>query len=153
MGSMAPASPAEPSGQLLEHYYSIQKSLASDTTSGVSAAAAAMVKISRQSAGTETKAKAQLAAVADAASKLQTHDLTAARNGFGELSDRLIEYLKANPVKSNPPYQYYCSMVKKSWLQREKGAHNPYYGSEMPTCGELVQAAQSPNPPAGHTHH
>ena len=31
----------------------------------------------------------------------------------------------------------FCTMVRKPWLQREKEIHNPYYGSQMPTCGEF----------------
>jgi hypothetical protein len=30
-------------------------------------------------------------------------------------------------------------MVKKNWLQPDKSVRNPYYGSSMLTCGELVK--------------
>jgi hypothetical protein len=136
-GSMASGLPST-SEQLLEQYYLIHKSLASDTAQGVSAAAARMEKIGRDAAGKELGAKAQLAALSTAAAKLQTSDLKSARNGFGELSDRLITYLQAAKAGKNPPYQFYCSMVKKNWLQADKGTRNPYYGSSMLTCGELV---------------
>jgi hypothetical protein len=153
IGSAAIASSAAPADQLLGQYYVIHKSLASDSISGVAAAAAEMVKISRQSAGTLPQVKAQLTALADAAGKLQAGDLKSARNGFGDLSDRLIAYLKAAQAKRNPPYQFYCPMVKKNWLQADTGTRNPYYGSSMLTCGELVKAEQAANPPAGHQNH
>ena len=128
-----------PVDQLLGKYYLIQKSLAADSTSGVSQSAAGIQKISRQAAAEETKEKAQLMAISDAAAKLQTTDLKTARKGFGDLGDSLITYLKTAGAKRNPPYQFYCPMAKKSWLQPDKQVRNPYYGSEMPTCGELVK--------------
>ena len=153
VGLTAAVSLAAPVDQLLEQYYLIQKNLASDSVGGTSAAATEIAKISRQSAGTTPQAKAQLNALAEVAAKFQAGDLKAARNGFGDLSDRMIACLQAVGAKRNPPYQYYCPMVKKNWLQPDKGVHNPYYGSSMPTCGELVQVGQSANPPAQHHDH
>lgn len=150
---VASASPAATIDQLLGQYLLIHKSLASDSTNGVAAAAARIAKISGQSANVEPQAKAQLSALADAASKFPTADLKSARNGFGDLSDRMIAYLQAVQAKRNPPYQYYCSMVKKHWLQPDSGTRNPYYGSSMLTCGELVQSGQPSNPLNGNHHH
>jgi hypothetical protein len=130
------------SEQLLEPYYSIHKSLASDTSKGVSTSAAQIEKISREAAGKDLQMKSQLVALADAAAKLQTSDLKSARNGFGELSDKLIAYLQKAKAQHNPPYQVYCPMLKKNWLQADKEIRNPYYGSSMPTCGELVEPAK-----------
>ena len=147
------APPATSVEQLLDQYYVIQKSLASDSIGGIAAAATRLAKLSRQSADMEPRAKAVWNALAKAANKLQTNDLKSARNGFGELSDGLIEYLKATGAKRNPPYQFFCSMVKKSWLQPVKETRNPYYGSSMLTCGELIQSEQSVEQPAEHHHH
>jgi hypothetical protein len=126
--------------QLLGHYYGIQKSLALDSLAGVSTSALQMAELSRRTAVKDLHGKTQLTALANAAAKLQAPDLKTARNGFGELSDRLIAYLKATDVKRNPPYQFFCPMVKKSWLQPDKETRNPYYGSLMLKCGELVQS-------------
>jgi hypothetical protein len=152
-GSVMAAPPATSVEQFLDQYYVIQKSLASDSIGGVAAAATQMAKRSRQSADMEPWVKAEWTALAKAAAKLQTTDLKSARIGFGELSDRLIEYLKATGAKRNPPYQFFCSMVKKSWLQHGKETRNPYYGSSMLTCGELVQSEQSVEQPAENHHH
>ena len=127
-----------PADALLEKYFVIQKGLASDSLNAVAASAADIVKISREAAAKEPKAKAQLLAVSAAASKLNAADMKSARNGFGELSGSLIDYLKASGANRNPPYQWYCPMMKKSWLQPDKAVRNPYYGSSMPKCGELV---------------
>lgn len=127
------------SEQLLGKYYGIQKSLAADTTAGVSASAAQIADISRRAAATKPQAKTQLTALANAAAKLRATDLKSARNGFGDLSDSLIAYLQATQSGGNPPFQFYCPMVKKSWLQSDREIRNPYYGSSMLKCGELVQ--------------
>ena len=138
--SVMASSPATPLDQLLEQYFLIHKSLASDSTGGIRAVAAGMEKLSRQAAGMEPQSKIQLMALSAAAAKLQTTDLKSARNGFGELTDSLIAYLHAAGSKRNPPYQFFCPMVKKNWLQPDKEMRNPYYGSSMLKCGELVQS-------------
>jgi hypothetical protein len=132
------ASPPTSVDQLMGQYFLMQKSLAADSVNGVSQSAAGIVKISREAAVTESGAKAQLTAISEAAAKLNNADLKTARKEFGDLSDRVIAYLKVSGAKRNPPYQFYCPMVKKSWLQPDKQTRNPYYGSSMLTCGELV---------------
>ena len=159
MGLALAGTTAAGTDQLLGQYYSIQKSLASDSVNGVAVSASEIAKISRQASGTETQAKAQLLALSDTAAKFNAADLKSARNGFGDLSDKLIAYLKASGSKTNPPYQFYCSMVKKNWLQPDKTTRNPYYGKSMLTCGELVQAEKTndqmmdmPGMDMGHRH-
>ncbi len=136
---IAMASPvASITGQILGPYYTIQKSLASDSVTGVAAAAAELAKVSKQASATQQAGKAELQALAEAAAKFNSTDLKSARGAFGDLSDKMIAFVKASSTPKNPPYQYYCSMVKKNWLQPDKGTRNPYYGSSMLTCGELV---------------
>jgi len=138
-GGLAFAFPASTAaGQLLEKYFVIHKSLASDSTDGVAASAAEIAKISLQAAAKDARSRSELTALSGAAAKLNSADLKSARNGFGELSGSLIDYLKASGANRNPPYQWYCPMMKKSWLQPDKAVRNPYYGSSMPKCGELV---------------
>jgi hypothetical protein len=139
IGLAMAAAPLAGADQLLGPYFSIQKSLASDSINGVATSAAEIAKISRQAAASETSAKTQLIALSDVAAKFSAADLKSARNGFGELSDKFIAYVKASKAKTDPPYQFYCPMVKKNWLQPDKVIRNPYYGSSMPKCGELVQ--------------
>jgi hypothetical protein len=138
LGSAQAGSPPASANQLLGHYYTIQRSLASDSMNGIATSAGEMATLSRQAAATEPLGKAELIALSEAAAKFNAADLKSARNGFGDLSDKMIAYLKASKAPQNPPYQYYCSMVKKNWLQPDKGTRNPYYGSSMLTCGELV---------------
>ena len=150
VGTVIAGPPSALPEQLLGHYYFIQKKLASDTTDGIAASAAKLADISRRAAQTDTRSGAQLTALAQAAAKLQTTDLKTARNGFGAVSNRLIAYLQAAEAKRQPPYQFYCPMVKQNWLQPDKDIRNPYYGSSMLKCGELVQSDKAP---AQSTHH
>jgi hypothetical protein len=138
------------SDQLLGRYYGIQKSLASDSIAGVSAAAAKIADLSRRAVTNEPQAKTQLKALAVAADKLRTNDLRSARSGFGELTDRMIAYLQAIHARANPPYEFYCPMVKKNWLQADKDVRNPYYGNSMLKCGEPVQPGLSVEKNTGH---
>ena len=129
---------ASPADQILEQYFVIHKSLAADSTEGVSDAAAKIAKMSNEAAANASNAKMQLTAVSKAAAKLQTPDLKKARDEFGDLSKHLTAYLQVAGVEKKP-YQFYCSMVKKAWLQPDKDTRNPYYGSSMLKCGELVK--------------
>jgi hypothetical protein len=142
-----------PAKQLLGQYFLIHKSLALDSIEGVSAAAARIADISHRTAAAEVNGKTQLIALSAAAAKLRATDLKSARNGFGELSESLIAFLQANHAKTHPPYQFYCSMVKKHWLQSDKEVRNPYYGSSMLKCGELVQSSQAAGQPGGRNNH
>lgn len=141
-----------PMDLLLGDYYLIHRSLAADSTDGISASAARIADISRQAVETEPQANAQLIALSDAAARFQAADLKSARDGFGELSERMIAYLQVAGEKRNLPYQFFCSMVKKNWLQPDKETRNPYYGKSMPKCGELVQSEQPAEEITGHHH-
>jgi hypothetical protein len=44
----------------------------------------------------------------------------------------------------------FCSMAKGSWLQKRGEVRNPYYGSSMLTCGEVVGG--DAHHPSGHGH-
>jgi hypothetical protein len=136
-GGSALASSAALVDQLLEQYSVIHKSLSSDSTSGIPEAAAKMAKLSQAALAKESKAKAQLAALSDSAARLRTTDLKAARQEFGELSKRFTAYLQAAGIEK-AAYQFYCPMVNKGWLQSDKNIRNPYYGSSMLECGELI---------------
>jgi len=152
-GLVAAGTPPTMAEQLLGQYYLIQRSLASDSIEGVSASAAKMADISRRAAAADPQDKTPLTAIANAASKLRATGLKSARNGFGELSDSLIGYLLATQAKRNPPYQFYCPMVKKYWLQPGKETRNPYYGSFMLKCGELIPSSQAADQHTEHDNH
>ena len=68
--------------------------------------------------------------------------LEEARKKFKNLSRSTINYVKALQEKikgAEKIYVYYCPMADASWLQREEGTRNPYYGSSMLKCGSVKE--------------
>ncbi len=79
--------------------------------------------------------KAKNATIVEFAQSVEkSRDLAGARRAFGPLSDEMIKV--RNGAKGARPAVYYCSMVKKSWLQAKGQVGNPY-DSSMAMCGEL----------------
>jgi len=47
--------------------------------------------------------------------------------------------VKALKLNTAIVYRTYCPMKKSYWLSEAAAIKNPYYGSEMLTCGEVKQ--------------
>lgn len=63
-------------------------------------------------------------------------ELAPARDAFYALTKPLVRWRQA---AGNGPAIAYCPMEKRSWLQdEEEEIGNPYYGQQMPSCGEIV---------------
>ena len=112
----------------------IQASLAKDSLAGVHGNAAT---IEQQAAKLQPPAPD----VVRAATTLKgAADLAAARQAFGGMSEALVAYIGAQKLTLDPAVHIaYCSMVFKPWLQKGTVIANPYYGSQMPTCGTIKQ--------------
>jgi hypothetical protein len=75
---------------------------------------------------------------ADAKSISSTTDLKKQRETFKSLSKSTYDLIKvSNP--DQPIYKQYCPMADADWLSKEKAVKNPYYGSSMLTCGNVVE--------------
>ncbi len=75
---------------------------------------------------------------ADAKSISSTTDLKKQRETFKSLSKSTYDLIKvSNPEQ--PVYKQYCPMADADWLSKEKAVKNPYYGSSMLTCGNVVE--------------
>lgn len=75
---------------------------------------------------------------ADAKSISETQDVEKQRNVFDSLSKGIYELIKvSNPIETI--YYQYCPMKKMNWLSKENTIKNPYYGSQMLTCGSTVE--------------
>jgi len=122
----------EPVKSVYDHYLKIQTDLASDSLTGVSAEANAIVK-----AVQDDDMKMLPTTVATESETLaKATNLKSARAAFKPLSDSLIKYLADHNDKS-AYVEVYCPMAKASWLQADKNVNNPYLGKEMPTCGKI----------------
>jgi Protein of unknown function (DUF3347) len=124
---------ADATKAIVTSYLEIQAQLAADHFENVKGPARALtaqaVALGKQGADLAKAATAFEAAA----------DLKGAREAFGALSDAVIAHVKASPSKDvgSDLRLAYCSMVKKSWLQRDAQVRNPYYGTTMSNCGEF----------------
>lgn len=72
----------------------------------------------------------------------KSRDIAKQRNAFAALSESV--YVLAKSSKQDAPVYYqHCPMFSggkgANWLSREKTVKNPYYGSQMLTCGSTVE--------------
>jgi len=74
----------------------------------------------------------------------EARDLATQRTQFELLSDGLIEVIERFGATENQLFKLYCPMAARDegafWLSREKEVRNPYFGDQMLTCGEVLQA-------------
>ena len=135
---------------VFHHYEAAWQARAADSVDGLAAHAegvraaadAIVADFSAEKAGLSGEADAKEATgffeqIAEAALLLgSANDLAAAREIFYDISKplvRLNELLAGERMKV-----VYCSMAKKSWLQRHEKIANPYHGKMMSGCGEIV---------------
>lgn len=99
-------------------------------------------KLDAETAGVAEQALEEIVAavgeVAEVSARLQlVTDLAEMRDGFKQLSDAMIQY--RDHLLGAAPKVAYCPMVDAEWLQSDAEITNPYYGSEMLRCGEIVR--------------
>ena len=75
---------------------------------------------------------------ADAKSISETQDIKTQREAFKSLSKSMYEIIKVSKPTEAIYYQY-CPMQDANWLSKESAVKNPYYGSQMLTCGKTVE--------------
>ena len=60
------------------------------------------------------------------------------RTAYGKLSEALVGYLESQKRKPGAGLKVaVCPMVNKPWIQKDGPIRNPYYGSEMLSCGSF----------------
>ncbi|MGB9625564.1 MAG: efflux RND transporter periplasmic adaptor subunit [Phycisphaerae bacterium] len=77
------------------------------------------------------------AAIAEQAARFPDKGLKDQRTLLKSLSARVIDFLKAHPP-AQELYVIHCPMAKADWLSLTGEVANPYYGSEMLTCGAVT---------------
>jgi Cu(I)/Ag(I) efflux system membrane fusion protein len=74
---------------------------------------------------------------------ISAKDISAQREAFRDLSKPMAMWASmAVPEGINVVY---CSMAPGSWLQKGEEIRNPYYGTEMLKCGEIVSSPNKEN--------
>ncbi|MBS3921987.1 MAG: DUF3347 domain-containing protein [Nitrosarchaeum sp.] len=72
----------------------------------------------------------------------ETKEISHQRDHFMSLSKNMYELIKVAKT-AEPVYYQFCPMANNgkgaNWLSKEIGVKNPYYGSQMLTCGKTVE--------------
>lgn len=128
---------------LLPDYYRIKDALVKNHAAAAAAAAADFSRSAEALALSDSAPKQKKTStlrsrmIDDAISIAATQNLSEQRSSFQSLSQKLISLSKGAKLPQ-PAYIAYCPMKKAYWLSREKEIENPYYGSEMLTCGNIT---------------
>lgn len=140
-----------PTDAIVSNYLKIKNALTKDDSKGAAAAAKELLAILNNSNSTslDTKlknkynafvanAKAHVKHIGDNVGKMEHQ-----REYFSLLSKDIYGLIKAFGTKQTV-YQDYCPMYGDGktgyWISETKEVINPYFGSEMLSCGRLVQA-------------
>jgi hypothetical protein len=135
--SQTPAAGSAMTRTIVDPYLKIQAALADDKTDGIHANAGAIVTAATSLGAPAMKidgAAMQLAATSEAA----TPDINDVRDKFGALSEAIDVYMTGEHLVPPDGVKIaMCPMVHKPWMQEGTAISNPYYGKEMPTCGDF----------------
>jgi len=75
----------------------------------------------------------------------ETKDVGHQRDHFNTLSDNMYKLIKVSKQET-PTYYQHCPMANDgkgaNWLSKENAVKNPYYGSQMLTCGKTVETIE-----------
>ncbi len=156
-GATTPVAPEQLNpliANVLQSYFKVQEALAGDDAAGASEAAGALAGEVRQSelslsdegvkeAWEEVAPTLQSAATAIS----DADDIEARRERFARLSEIMHQLLMHfGPPTEQPVYVLHCPMAFDNegadWLQPDKETRNPFFGSKMLKCGEVVHALQ-----------
>ena len=134
---------------VFESYFSLKDELVK--TDGVAAAVKAKLLFSslNQVKGNELPKDVQKVwmkvmknVMADVKGIAATEDVKAQRVLFLSLSKKMYDLVKVAKFES-PVYYQFCPMANEgkgaNWLSKENVIKNPYYGSKMLKCGEIVE--------------
>lgn len=73
---------------------------------------------------------------------IEAQDISEQREGFENLSNIMLKVAKAYPIKGIY-FQQFCPMANDGkgayWLSEKEPIQNPYFGSQMISCGETIQ--------------
>jgi Cu(I)/Ag(I) efflux system membrane fusion protein len=136
--------------ELLKQYFAMQSALANDNGPQASASAAEAVKAIAAVDTADLTAKArnawssyELALIAHLEIAAAA-DITKTRKQFEHISDMLTVAIKSfGTIEGRSVYVYFCPMAFDNkgahWLQSDDKTRNPYFGSEMLKCGDVIE--------------
>jgi Protein of unknown function (DUF3347) len=144
-GACAPMGGKTPDGgspmpmSIIEPYLAIQEALAEDSTDNIKANAGKIATASTSLGAPAMKIDTSALQLSGSIGATDADtDIKVVRERFGALSEAIDTYMTGLNLKlPEGTAVAWCPMVKKPWIQRGDKLANPYYGSEMPTCGNF----------------
>jgi hypothetical protein len=140
---------ASPLPAILNLYYEVKNALvASDAATASKKAGEMLTVINAVDAKTlSTEEQTVFSPLKDKLSFDARHisevkDISHQREHFANLSVNMFTLAKGVKLSAQPVYQDYCPMKKAYWLSNEQAIKNPYYGSQMLTCGSIKNTIQ-----------
>jgi|GEM_PF-152979 len=138
--------------QLLTYYYDLKNALVKDDADKASASAQQLLNTSK-SIDTKALTLSEQKAFASAKEAIEhnadhisgTTNIEHQREHFEALSQAMITLAQSVSLSQQPVYLDYCPMKKTYWLSSEKQIQNPYYGKEMPGCGNVTKTIMPGN--------
>ncbi|MEC8305590.1 MAG: efflux RND transporter periplasmic adaptor subunit, partial [Planctomycetota bacterium] len=138
--------------ELYSRYFEIRTAFAADKKP-VEESSLSLHELSTQLTSSEDvtdQAKEQLSIVTENAEHLHHLPLEEARMQFKPISHAILELATQIRGEGNERVfrHFFCPMVKEGegdWLQFEERISNPYYGSQMLRCGELIRTLPPEN--------
>ncbi|WP_281635229.1 DUF3347 domain-containing protein [Flavobacterium marginilacus] len=134
-----------PLQEVYDAYFTLKDAFIQSNSTTVSAGAKALLilissvkteSLSAQEQKIWMKINASLITQSSAITK--TNNIEKQREIFKELFKTFYELIK-NIKIADPVYYQYCPMADANWLSKESAVKNPYYGSQMLTCGKTVE--------------
>ena len=96
-------------------------------------------EVARNLSETFTEERASLKELA--VNMAEADDLSGVRTHFSAFTNE-VEPLFSNAISTGMVYKQYCPMAFNNegayWIADVKEINNPYFGEQMPTCGETV---------------
>ncbi|MBM4368651.1 MAG: DUF3347 domain-containing protein [Deltaproteobacteria bacterium] len=102
---------------------------------GVNAALAADKSAAEPMAALAAATQKELPEVSQALGPLASMDIAGQRQGLNPQSAAIVSYLRAHKGGAETVSEAFCPMANAGWVQAGDTVANPYYGSEMLTCG------------------
>ncbi|PAW95360.1 hypothetical protein CKK33_18390 [Mucilaginibacter sp. MD40] len=69
----------------------------------------------------------------------ESKDIAHQREHFANFSSNFFKLAKAVKLTDQAVYYDYCPMKKSYWLSADATIKNPYFGSQMLTCGKVTE--------------
>ncbi|RJP22624.1 MAG: efflux RND transporter periplasmic adaptor subunit [Candidatus Abyssobacteria bacterium SURF_5] len=131
--------------QVVESYLPLWRTLAADSKEGVSQYSEKLAGAAAKAADVAASADLQsrLVTLQQAAKSMKADDVDQARESFKEVSRALVAIFETYKAPMQDTYVIIeCPMLKEKWIQDSEEVRNPYYGSAMLNCGEVVENLQ-----------